>query len=310
MAHHHEHNHTHDHDHSHGHHHHEVTNINTAFIVGIILNTAFVIVELVIGYSSSSLALISDAGHNATDVFSLILSMFAFKLAKSKATPKYTYGYKRATILNSLFNAILLLIVTGGIIWEGFYRLEYPVHVQGKLISIIAFAGIFVNGISAWLFFKDKESDINIKGAYLHLLSDMLVAFGVVVAGVVIYFTNWFWIDTAISFVIAVIILISTWQLLADSIRLALDGVPRDIDMKKVEATLLKFAEVKNVHHIHVWALSSKQNALTAHLVIEDDFSAFEKRKHQIKHALEHLGIQHATFEIETAICQESLCEN
>lgn len=299
----------HNHDH-HGHSHsHEVTNINTAFIVGIILNIGFVIAELVIGYSSASLALISDAGHNATDVFGLILSMFAFKLSKSKANRNYTYGYKRATILNSLLNAILLLLVTGGIIYEGFYRLENPVQVQGKLISMVAFAGIFVNAISAYLFFKDKEKDINIKGAYLHLLSDALVAVGVVLAGIIIYYTHLFWIDTVISFVIAIIILISTWQLLTDSIRLALDGVPRGIDMEEVEKTILKFEEVKRVHHIHVWALSSNQNALTAHLIIDDtNLANFEKTKYNIKHALHHLHINHATLETETTIYEEASC--
>ena len=311
MSHHH-HNHTDHEPHGHHHHHHpEIKNLNTAFIVGILLNTVFVAVELTVGISSSSLALISDAGHNATDVFSLLLSMFAFKLSKAKATSSFTYGYKRATILNSLINAILLLVVTGGIIWEGIVRIENPVQVQGKLISIVAFAGIFVNGISAWLFFKDREKDINIKGAYLHLLSDALVAFGVVITGVIIYFTSWFWIDTVISFVIAIIILISTWQLLSDSIRLALDGVPRNIDLKKVEAAILKFNEVISIHHIHIWALSSNENALTAHLVIKENyFSKFAETKHQIKHTLEHLNIHHSTLEIETTICQDDCCDD
>ena len=294
----------------HHHHHHEITNLNTAFVVGIILNTLFVAAEVVVGFSTSSLALLSDAGHNATDVFSLLLSMFAFKASKAKATNKYTYGYKRATILNSLINAILLLVVTGAIVWEGIIRLGNPVQIPGVLVSEVAFMGIFVNGVSAFFFFKDKEKDINVKGAYLHLLSDTLVSFGVVVTGVIIYFTKWFWIDTVVSFVIAVMILTSTWQLLTDSIRLALDGVPRNVDIKKVEDAMLKFDEVRSIHHIHIWALSSSENALTAHVVVENsDLTIFEKAKHRIKHTLEHLNIHHSTFEMETVACSEKYCE-
>jgi len=301
----------HDHDHSHhGHSHtHEITHLNRAFVIGIILNTGFVAAELIIGYSSSSLALISDAGHNATDVFGLLLSMFAFKLAKSKSTANYTYGYKRATILNSLLNAILLLFVTGSIIWEGLYRLHSPVSVEGKLISIVAFAGIFVNAISAWLFFKDREKDINIKGAYLHLLSDALIAFGVVISGIVIYYTKWYWIDTVIGFAIAIVILFSTWRLLTDSIRLALDGVPRNIDIESVKQKILSFNGVRDVHHIHIWALSSNQNALTAHLHIEDtNLANFEKTKQSIKHSLAHMNIQHVTLELESGLCADEFC--
>jgi len=294
----------------HHHHHHEITNLNKAFVVGIILNTAFVTAEVVVGWSSSSLALLSDAGHNATDVFSLLLSMFAFKASKAKATNKYTYGFKRATILNSLINAILLLFVTGAIVWEGVVRLKNPVHIPGVLVSVVAFMGIFVNGISAFYFFKDKEKDINVKGAYLHLLGDTLVSFGVVVTGVVIYFTQWFWIDTVVSFVIAIMILTSTWQLLTDSIRLALDGVPRNVDIKRVQEAILEYDEVCSIHHIHIWALSSSENALTAHVVVQNsDITVFEKAKHSIKHTLEHLNVHHSTFEIESIACSQEWCD-
>ena len=291
-------------------HHHEITNLNKAFVVGIILNTVFVAAEVIVGLSSSSLALLSDAGHNATDVFSLLLSMFAFKASKAKATNKYTYGFKRATILNSLINAVLLLFVTGAIIWEGVSRISNPVQIPGVLVSVVAFLGIFVNGISAFFFFKDKEKDINVKGAYLHLLSDTLVSLGVVVSGVIIYFTQWFWIDTAVSFIIAIMILTSTWQLLTDSIRLALDGVPRNVDIKRVEEAILKYDEVRSIHHIHIWALSSSENALTAHLVVTNsDITVFEKAKHRIKHTLEHLNIHHSTFEIESVACSKECCD-
>ena len=318
MEHHHEHSHpqnhhyahNHEHSHNHGHHHHEVKNLTSAFVIGIFLNTVFVITELIIGFSSSSLALLSDAGHNATDVFSLLLSLFAFKLSKAKATNKYTYGYKRATILNSLANAILLLFVTVGIIWEGIIRFNHPVVIQGQLVSIVAFVGIFINGISAFLFFKSKDDDINVRGAYLHLLSDAIVAFGVVITGIIISFTHLYWMDTVISFVIAIVILVGTWRLLTESLRLALDGVPYEIDVNKVIETIKQFSEVKDVHHVHVWALSSNKNALTAHLVIEDtDLTHFEAVKHKIKHSLYHLNINHATLEVEVAICDEAICD-
>lgn len=287
------------HHQAHGHTH-EVTNVNTAFIAGIVLNTAFVITELIIGFSSSSLALISDAGHNATDVFSLLLSLFAFRMMKVKASENYTYGYKKLSILTSLLNAILLIITTGIIFYEGIKRINAPVEIQGKIISMVALIGVGINAVSAWLFFKDREKDINIKGAYLHLLSDALVAFGVVVAGGVIYFTHWFWLDTAISFVIGVIILVATWNLLNDSIRLALDGVPKGIDLDKVKQTILNYKTITHVHHIHIWPLSSSENAMTAHIVIAPaDMVEFDKIKNEIKHQLEHINIHHITLELE-----------
>jgi cobalt-zinc-cadmium efflux system protein len=289
----------HNHDHHHGHHH-EVTNMNSAFIIGIILNTAFVVIELVIGFSSKSLALISDAGHNATDVFSLLLSLFAFKMMKVKASENYTYGYKKLSILTSLLNAILLVVTTGIIFYEGFRRINSPVEIQGKIISMVAFIGVAINAISAWLFFKDKEKDINIKGAYLHLLSDALVAFGVVVAGIIIYYTHWFWLDTAISFIIGIIILVATWNLLNDRIRLSLDGVPRGVNFEKVKQTILACKAVIKVDHIHIWPISSSENAMTAHIEIApENIIAFDKVKNDIKHQLEHINIHHTTLEIE-----------
>ncbi|MES2004172.1 MAG: cation diffusion facilitator family transporter [Bacteroidota bacterium] len=294
--------HQHDHHDHHGHHHghHQVTSVNTAFIIGIILNAGFVVVELVLGFSSSSLALISDAGHNATDVFSLLLSLFAFKMMKVKTSDKYTYGYKKLSILTSLLNAILLVITTVVIFYEGFRRINSPVEIQGKMVSLVAFIGIAVNAISAWLFFRNKEKDINIKGAYLHLLSDALVALGVVIAGLVIYFTNWFWLDTVISFAIGIIILLATWNLLNESIRLSLDGIPKDINLEMVKQTILAYEVVKKIYHIHIWPISSSENAMTAHIeVAYKDIIAFNEVKQEIKHKLEHINIHHSTLEIE-----------
>ena len=296
--------HSHDHNHT-------VTNLNKAFIIGIILNIAFIIVELLAGYYYSSLALYSDAGHNLTDVSGLVISLIAFKLMNVKASNRFTYGYKKASILASLLNAIILLVTVGAIIYGGIHRLKHPQPIQGTAVSIVAFIGIFINGISAWLFFKDKEKDINVKGAYLHLMADAMVSLGVVIAGIMIFYTQWFWIDTAVSFIIAIVVLISTWRLLTDGITLTLDGVPKEINIGEVEETILKFKEIKSVHHIHIWALSSNQNALTAHLMVEDTSLAnFEKLKHKIKHELEHLNINHATLEVETITCEDEVCRD
>lgn len=292
-----------EHTHEHGHHHHhEIKQVNTAFIIGIILNTAFLVAELIIGFSSHSLALVSDAGHNATDVFSLLLSLFAFQMMKKKATANYTYGYKKLSILASLLNAILLIITTGVIFYEGFARISEPVAMQGKTISFVALAGVAVNGISAWLFFSGREKDINVKGAYLHLLSDAMVSFGVVISGLVIYFTHWYWLDTVISFAIGVIILVATWRLLTDSIRLALDGIPSGVSIEEAKEIILKCKAVVGVNHIHIWPLSSSENAMTAHLVVNpDNVLEFDEVKSKIKHELEHINIHHTTFEVEFA---------
>jgi cobalt-zinc-cadmium efflux system protein len=173
----------------------------------------------------------------------------------------------------------------------------------------VALIGVVVNGISAYLFFKDKAKDINIKGAYLHLLSDAIVSFGVVAGGIIIYYTQWYWVDTMLSFIIGLVILKATWGLLSESIRLALDAVPKDIDLAKVKATILSFPEIASVHHIHIWPLSSSENALTAHLVLKDsDLSKFEATKQKLKHALAHLHIGHVTLETESGNCGENFC--
>jgi cobalt-zinc-cadmium efflux system protein len=293
------------HDHDHGHSH-AVTNVNAAFVTGILLNTLFVILEFLVGYLQSSLALMTDAGHNATDVISLLLSLFAFRLLRVKATEEYSYGYKKASILISLFNAILLILVVGVIFYEGVRRLYQPVQLPGLTISLVALAGVAVNGISAYLFTRQKDHDINIKGAYLHLLADALVSLAVVVGGVLIWLTGFGWIDTALSFIVGIVILKSTWSLLNDSIRMALDGTPKNIDVGRVREIILRYEEVVDVHHIHIWAISSRQNAMTAHLVLEDrNLSHFSAVKQRIKHDLEHAGIDHVTFEVELKECEE-----
>lgn len=299
------------HDHSHGHHHHspEITNINSAFMIGIGLNTLFVLIEFWMGFTKDSLALISDAGHNATDVFSLLISLFAFKLMKSKATNEYTYGYKKGSILASLLNAVLLLLTVFFIFYEGVQRIQRPVPIQGTVISVVALIGVVINGFTAYLFFKDQKKDINIKGAYLHMVSDAVVSVGVVIGGILINYTGWYWLDTVLSFLIGLIILKATWGLFTESIKLAMDGTPSNIQIEEIRQLILQFPQIKDVHHIHIWPLSSSENALTAHLVLTyAQLQDYEKIKNELKDLLFHHNIHHVTFELESGFNEQGDC--
>lgn len=281
----------------------ELSGVNRAFIIGIILNLLFVFIEFGAGIYINSLALISDAGHNLSDVASLALAMVAFRLVKVKPNSTFTYGLRKSTILISLLNAVILLVVIGFIAWESLARFRDPQPIQGDYMAVVAGIGILINTITALLFFKNREKDLNIKGAFLHLAADALISLGVVGAGIVIGFTNWYWLDTAVSIAIVIVILVSSWGLLLDSTILALDGVPRGINLEKVKDAMLRSTEIRDVHHIHVWAMSTTENALTAHIVVANDFplSSFEPLKAKIQHALLDQGIQHSTLEIELA---------
>jgi len=285
----------------------EITGINKAFIVGIILNTLFVFIEAIVGFTTNSLALLSDAGHNLTDVISLALALLAFRLTKIKATSNYSYGFQKSTILVALFNSIILLIATGAIVWEAIQRINNPQPIQGKTIAIVAFIGIIINGITAFLFFRDKEKDLNVKGAYLHMAADAAVSLGVVIGGIIIFYTNLYWIDSVMSFIIVFVILISTWKLLKETIRLSLDGTPHNIDIEKIIIAAEKIASVKNIHHIHVWAISTTKNALTAHILI-DDYKNTDTIKLKLKHEWEHLNVHHSTIEFEIENCETEKC--
>ena len=300
----HSHSHGHSHSHSHGHHHHDHTpkldHLNTAFIVGIILNSAFVVLEVIAGLWSHSLSLLTDAGHNLSDVAGLALALLAFKLTKVSSNSEYTYGYKRSTIIVSFFNALVLFIAVGFIGYEAVIRFIHPETIAGDTMAWVAFAGIGVNAVTAYLFVKDKDKDLNVKGAYLHMAVDAIVSFGVVISGVIIYFTHWYWVDSVVSLIVAVVILRGTWSLLTDSLRLEMDGVPKEMDVEKIKTELMKAKGVVDVHHIHVWALSTTENALTAHLVVDPAYTAsFDSIKHDLRHRLEHLSISHSTFEPE-----------
>ena len=295
-------NHAHSHQgHSHGHIT-ELRSVNTAFYIGIILNLAFVVIEATVGLIIHSLSLLSDAGHNLADVAGLGLSLFAYRMMKVKSNTVFTYGYKKTTVLVALLNGGILLISIGAILYESIHRLILPEPVRGNTISIVAGIGIVVNGVTALLFFRSKENDLNIKSAFLHLLSDAVVSAALVLGGVIIQFTSWFWIDPLLGILVAMVIVYSTWSLLRDSLRLSLDAVPQGIDLRAVKSAIEKISGVQDFHHIHIWALSTTENALTGHVVLKKEIGieGQENIKKEIKHELLHLNIQHVTLETET----------
>jgi cation diffusion facilitator family transporter len=282
---------------THEHHHHNTANtesLNKAFIIGIVLNLFFVATEFSAGFWFNSLALLSDAGHNLSDVVSLVLALIAFRLAKIKANSNYTYGYKKSTILVSLLNAVILLGAVGAIIVESIHKLRYPEPVPGGAIAWVAGVGVFINAFTAFLFMKDKEKDLNVKGAYLHMAADALVSIGVLIAGIIISYTGWYIIDPIIGLVVATVILISTWNLLHDSLRLTLDGVPSGIDSQKVVKTIRTIEGVTDIHHVHIWAISTTENALTAHIVLKEA-NRMEEIKHLIREQLKIFNIEHVS---------------
>lgn len=285
--------------HEHHHHEHTVTSLNKAFILGIALNVAFVVVEFAVGLSYGSMGLLSDAGHNLSDVASLLLAMLAFRLAQAQATPRYTYGYKKSTVLISLLNSVILLIAVGVIVAESIGRMLHPAPVEGGAIAWTAGVGVAINGFTAWLFLKDKDRDLNVKGAYLHMAADALVSVGVLVSGLVISWTGWTIVDPVVGLVVAAVIVASVWSLTRDSLRLSLDGVPEGIDVANTERRMLSVEGVSAVHHIHIWAMSTTENALTAHVVVED-LAVMEQVKAELKRQLRACGIPHVTLEFET----------
>ncbi len=303
------------HHHDHHHHHHgpvALTNVNTAFVVGIALNFLFVIIEAAVGLYVHSLSLLSDAGHNLADVGTLALSLLAFRLVQVKPTEQYTYGYRKTSVIVALFNGMMLMVSIGAIVYEAVHRFFNPEPLPGGIIALVAGAGIIINSVTALLFFRDKDKDMNIKSAYLHLLSDALVSLALVIGGIIIIYTGWFWVDSALSILVAVVIFFSTWGLLRDSFRLSLDAVPADIKMENIKEAAAKVAGVKSLHHIHIWAISTTENALTAHLVLEKD-TTIEREcliKNELRHELQHQNIHHITLETEREgeACKNTEC--
>lgn len=295
--------------HGHSHTSHVDGNLNNTFIIAISLNLAFVAVEATIGWMQGALALLSDAGHNLLDVFSLLLALLAFRLSAKAATKHFTYGGKKATILISLLNAILLLGAVIIIVIESIEKISNPLPVNGVAISWTAGVGIVVNGLTTVMLMKKQSHDLNVKGAFLHMLADTLVSVGVVISGVIIILTGNTLIDPIISIVIAGVILFSTWHLLEESLRMALDGTPSKIDIDKVQKEILAIPYVESIHHLHIWAISTTEIALTAHIVMKD-FSHSQSVKEEIRHKLASSGITHCTLETETTTdnCENKLC--
>ena len=292
---------THDHkahDHAGHAHNHAPADFGRAFLIGIGLNTAFVIAEVVYGTLAKSLALVADAGHNASDVLGLLLAWGAYLVARRRPSQKHTYGLRRSSILASLANTVLLLVALGAIIWEAVHRFAQPAPVAGGTVIWVAALGIAINGVTAYLFASGRKGDLNLRGACQHMLADAVVSAGVVVAGVVILFTGWNWLDPVVSLVLAAVILHGTWGLLRESPDLALDAVPESVDLNEVKLFLTAQPGVSGVHDLHVWGMSTTETALTVHLVVPDGFQ--DESLQHLRHELhEQFGVEHATVQIE-----------
>ncbi len=291
----------HGHDHTNGHgYSHAPADFGRAFLIGIILNTGFVIIEAGYGFHVGSMALLADAGHNLSDVLGLIIAWAGATLAKRAPSKRFTFGLRGSSILAALANGVLLLVAVGLIVQEAIQRLVYPADVAGWTIIIVAAIGILVNGATAMLFARGRKGDINIRGAYLHMAADAAVSAGVVIAGAAILWTGFEWIDPVTSLVIALVILLSTWGLLISAVRMSLAAVPEHIDVDRVQAELEAMDGVARVHHLHIWNMSTTETALTVHLVMPDGHPGDGFLK-ALEHQLEHdYQIGHSTVQIET----------
>ena len=281
------------------HHSHGPANYGRAFAIGIALNLGFVIFEGAYGYLSNSLALVADAGHNLSDVLALVLAWGATVLTQRLPTPKRTYGLRRSSILAALFNALLLLLAIGAIGWEAVRRLMNPGPVEGETVIWVALVGIVINTATALMFMRGREHDINIRGAFLHMAADAGVSLGVVLAGFAILATGWAWLDPVVSLAIVVVIFISTWGLLKESVNMALDAVPAGIEPADVKGYLARLPGVVDVHDLHIWPMSTTETALTAHLVIPNHATT-DALLSEVTAALhDRFGIEHTTIQIE-----------
>jgi len=297
----------HDHDHGHGHHHHghghhhvhAPASFGVAFAVGIALNTAYVIAEAIFGVLSNSLALLADAGHNLGDVMSLALAWLATWLVKRAPSTRYTYGLRSSSILAALSNAVVLLVVTGGIAWAAVVKLVHPSPAGGAIMVGVALGGVAVNAFTAWMFASGRKGDVNIRAAFSHMAADALVALGVAVAGVAVMLTGWTWLDPAASLVIGGIIVLGTWSLMRESLDLALHAVPPSVDEAGVRAYLAALPGVSEVHDLHIWGMSTTETALTAHLVRPEaglDDSLLHRACEELK---SRFFVHHTTLQIE-----------
>lgn len=293
---------------AHTHHHHDPRNYSRAFLAGVLLNVAFIVVEVVYGFISGSLALLTDAGHNLSDVLGLLLAWGAATLARKKPSLRRTYGFSRATIIASLFSGLLLMGAVGAIAWEATSRFVAPPAPSGATIMVVAAIGVVINTVTALFFLRGRHTDLNIRGAFLHMAADAAVSLGVVVSGLLIWRYGLNWIDPLTSLIIAAVIFVSTWSLLRDSLNLAVDAVPPDVDPSAVRDFLMSQDGVTDVHDLHIWALSTTDTALTAHLVMdarpEDD--AFLNAVS--RELVNRFNIHHPTIQIE-ARGEEEFCQ-
>lgn len=292
--------------HSHAHSH-TPANYGKAFAIGIGLNTIYIIAEIFYGISANSSALLADAGHNASDVLSLVLAWAAIWIAKKRPSGDYTYGFRKTTILASLINGVLIIAAGGIIVYNAIQKLQNPVEVPGNIIMIVAGIGVVINTLTALLFMKGQKEDLNIKGAFLHMAVDAGISLGVVLGGLLIKSTGIMWIDPLLSFLIVIIIVYSSWGLLRDSVKLTLDAVPQNIVLKEVKQFLESIDKVVDVHDLHIWAMSTTETALTAHLVVPEGQN--DELLHQLREELhERFEIDHSTFQIESNFMNNNYC--
>lgn len=297
---------SHSHDHSHDHSH--LQSFNKAFAIAVLFNLSFTICQFFYAFKASSMSLMADAAHNLGDVFGLLLAWGANWLLMRPARKRYSYGYKRTTILAALTNALILVATVALIALESIQKLLHPSLMNTKIVMMVAIIGIFINGSTALLFMKGAHDDLNIKGAFLHLIGDALISIGVVITAGVVYFTHWSWMDPAMGLLIVLIILWGTWGLLRDSVRLILDAVPRHINVSGIEIFLKSFSGVIAVHDLHIWGLSTKEIALTAHLVMPDTYLNDEDYKKINAVLKKEFRIDHATIQVEKG-SNEHPCE-
>ncbi|QOY94099.1 cation transporter [Massilia sp. UMI-21] len=288
--------------HGFGHHHHHMPDPaghGRAFALAIGVNTLFVAIEFIYGFIAHSTALMADAGHNLSDVLGLMLAWGAAALAKSAPTRRYTYGLRGSSILAALANGLLLMVACGAIALEAVQRFTEPAPVQGLTVSIVAAIGVVINGFSAWLFMAGSKGDLNLRGAYLHMAADAALSLGVVISGLAIMGTGWTWIDPAVSLAIVVVIVLGTWSLLRESVLLSMAAVPPGVDAGAVQAYLAAQPGVKEVHDLHIWALSTTETALTAHVVMPDGYPGDGMLDQMAAKLRSDFGIHHCTLQVE-----------
>lgn len=285
--------------HHHHHGHHKLTDYSRAFAIGTILNIGFVLIEVFFGITAHSVALLADAGHNLSDVLALVLAWGASILTRRQPSHRYTYGLRRSSILIALLNGIILLIAMGGIAWEAVQRFRTPGPVAGTTVIGVAAVGIVINTVTALLFLSGHQRDLNLRGAFLHMAADAGVSLGVVLAGIAILLTGWLWFDPVVSLLIVAVVVVGTWKLLQDSVNLAMDAVPEGIEPLAVRTYLSELPNVAQVHDLHIWAMSTTETALTAHLVIPAGHpgDAFLSGICKVLH--DQFGIEHATLQVE-----------